>query len=235
MNKKLVVILSIVCALIVGIAVLLWFPRNASVVTTTSGFISTSYHYYDANSVFKFKLPSTSVNEETYREAVAKNKKALEEACAKALEADSGAFSDEFTSVENYVFEIEDYIYYYRTEDVNNVYKLNKNSGEINCVPLSGYNDFTDNMAKSKGDVINNNITAFQSIRTEALVDYYPGLKDAIDGIEGNFYCQFLFYDNGRIFFEKKDTVYEYLPSDGSVKKIVTVASGETIEMVLDK
>ena len=235
MNKKLIIILSTIIAFIIAAAVLLWFPRNASVVTTTSGFISTSYHYYDANSVFKFKLPSTSVNEEVYKEHSEKNKKALEEALAKVLEADSDAFCDEYTSVDACVFELDGCIYYYRTCDTKNVYKLNTSTGEITSFPFSGYNSYVDRESFADQTTIDHNTTVFINIRTEALVNAYPGLGAAIDSIDGYFYCTCLFYDNGRIFFEKKDTVYEYLPSDGSVRKIVTVGSGETIEMVLDK
>ena len=49
------------------------------------------------------------------------------------------------------------------------------------------------------------------------------------------FYHTCLFYDNGRIFFEKKSTIYEYIPDTDKVIKIASVGSGETVEYVLDR
>jgi len=232
MGKKVIVIVCIIAALTVGIALLILVPRDVSIVTTTSSFISSNYHFYDSNPILRIKIPASSLNEEKYKEIQEQQKKSLEEAYITVLQADSGAFTDEYTSYENTVFETELSIYYYRTEDVDHFYKLDKATGDITPCEFSGYNGFTDTLANAKFDQVSHNFTTFVSIRTEGLIDTYPGLKKAIESLDGEFYYAYMYYSDGRIFFDVRNTIYEYLPDKDKVSKVATVGAGETIEMI---
>jgi len=235
MAKKVLVILGVAAALIAGAVSLYLIPRNATIVTSTSGFLSSSYHFNDANPILKMRVPFSSVNEDRINEIKEANRKSLEEAFQKVTEVDGKAFRDDYTSIESCVFELGDYFYYFRTDDTKNVYKVNPAKSEMIQCPLSGYNGFTNSGLRDRYTEVDHNFTTFVSIRTEALIDAYPGLRNAIDSVDGLFYHTCLFYDNGRIFFEKKSTIYEYIPDTDKVVKIASVGSGETVEYVLDR
>ena len=235
MSKKVVAVILGVLAIIAGGVTLYLVPRNASIVTGTSSFISSSYHFYDANPVFKVRVPFSSVNETVINENKAYNDKLLGEALKTAADNDSAVFSDELTSLDRLVYVLGDNIYYFRTDNTGSVYKLNIKNMSLSECPLSGYNGFTDSGLRERYTTVDHNFTTFVSIRTEALIDTYPGLRSAIDSVDGIFYHTCLFYDNGRIFFEKKSTIYEYIPDTDKIVKIASVGSGETVEYVLDR
>ncbi len=234
MGKKAIIFTVSIVAVIIGIAVLVFVPQDAVIVTNTSSFIFSSDHFYVSNPVLKIKLPYYKMNSDDLDVIEEERKAALETALETVCEADSGAFRDEFTSVENMVFEVEGYIYYYRTTDAKNVYKFNKTTGEITAVPLSGYNGFSSPDLRDRYEEIDHNYAAFVDIKTEGLIDAYPGLKNALENLNGNFYYNYSYYDNGRMFFDVNNTVYEYLPESDSVRKIASVDRGETVIAVLD-
>ena len=235
MSKKVLAIVLGVVAVTAGAAMLYLLPRNASIVTSTSGFLSSSYHFYDANSILKVKVPFSRVNEDTINDLKAKNEKELNEALETVADYDGSVFRSEYTSPSSLVYVLGDNIYYFRTDSTDCVYRLNVKEHEIAACPLSGYNGFTDTSLQKGYTEVDHNFTTFVSIKTEALIDAYPGLRGAIDSVDGIFYHNCLFYDNGSVFFEKKNTIYEYLPDSDSVRKIVTVGSGENVEFVLDR
>lgn len=235
MSKKAAVIILGAAVLAAGAAALYLIPRNASIVTETSGFISSSYHFSDANPIFKVRVPFSKVNEERINEIEAANDKALEEAYKTVSAPDGSIFRDDYTSLKQLIYVLGDNIYYYRTNNIGSVFRFNTVTGELAECPLSGYNGFTDSGLRDRYTEVDHNFTTFVSIRTEALTDAYPGLRAAIDSVEGIFYHTSLFYDNGRIFFEKKNTIYEYLPDTDSVRKIASVGSGENVSYVLDR
>jgi hypothetical protein len=88
---------------------------------------------------------------------------------------------------------------------------------------MSGYNDFSDTYLKAGHNEVDHNFTTFVSIKTEALVDSFPELRKAIDSKNGLFYCHDSYYVNGRVFFEKKSTLYEFVPDTGKVKKTADI------------
>ena len=235
MSKKAVILISAVIALIIGGVILIFVPRDVRIITSTSSFISSSEHFYDANPVLKIKLLSGSMNGDRLDQYRSDRDAALAKSLETVLAADDQVFRDDYTSLTSLVFEINGNIYYYRTSDTHHVYRLNKNTGEITSCELSGYNSFTSEESRARYDEVDHNYTVFVNLMTEALIDTYPALKDRIDNIDGFFYCSCMFYDNGRVFFEKRNTIYEFLPSDGTVRKIASVGSGETVEFVLDR
>lgn len=235
MSKKVLAVILGIVAFAAGAATLYLVPRNASIVTGTSGFISSSHHFYDANPIFKVRVPFSSVNEDRINEIKADNDKVSGEALETVADNDGSVFRDEFTSPDSLVYVLGDNIYYFRTDNTGSVYKINVKAREITECPLSGYNGFTDSGLRDRYTEVDHNFTVFVSIRTEALIDAYPGLRNAIDSVDGLFYHTCLFYDNGRIFFEKKSTIYEYIPDTDKVVKIASVGSGETVEYVLDR
>lgn len=236
MSKKAVIILSVIIAAVIGVTVLVFVPRDAVIVTTSSSLLSTSYSFYDTNPLLKIKLwPSSSVNHNDLDQIRAEKNAALEESFEFVLNNDDQAFSDEFTSLGNEVFELGDYIYYFRTSDTKHVYKISKSTGKISSCELSGYNGFSGSGWNERETEVTHNYTAFVSITTEGLIDSYPELKSRIEELDGNFYYNYTYVDNGRIFFEKKCTIYEFMPSDGTIRKVVSVKADETVEMVLDK
>ena len=235
MGKKAIIIVCSISALLIGAAVLIFVPRDVSIMTTSSTFINTAYHYYDVNPVLKIKLFSTVLNSDVIDKTAAARETELEEAYNKVHEADEDAFRDDYTSIESCVFEVGDYIYYYRTSDTQHIYKYNTATGEITACEPSGYEDQRNGASfRDKYDEVDHNFTVFINIRTEALVDYYPGLRNAINSTKGTFYHGYLFYDNGRIFFDNGNTIYEYLPESDSTRKIASVNGNETVEYVLD-
>ncbi|MBP5262704.1 MAG: hypothetical protein J6Z43_11320 [Clostridiales bacterium] len=234
MGKKVIAIVSVIAVLIIGTAVLVFIPRDALIVTETSSFIFTNVNYYRTNPVLKIKLPCFSMSDDKLDAIKESRDTALQKAYEQVCEADEEAFRGEFTGVDHMVCELGDDIYYYRTSDVHNVYKLNKTTGEITASPLSGYNGFSSIEFRDSYEEVDHNFAAFVDIRTEALVAAYPRLKSAIDGVDGEFYYSYSYYDNGRVFFESGNTIYEYLPESDSVRKVVSVGAGETVTEVLD-
>ena len=234
MSKKVIAVVSGIAALLIGAAILVFVPRDTIIVTSTPSWLPSSGNYYVSNPVLKIKLPLFSMNDDELEAISEERNRLLEQAYDRVLASDSQAFQGEFTSIENIAFELGAYTYYFRTPDVDNVYKFNKNTDEITAVPLSGYNGFSDGTSKERFGEVTHNFTAFVSIRTEALTDYFPGLKQAIEDSGNNFYYSYTYYDNGRVFFETDNTIYEYLPDSDSTRKIASVGRDETVEMVMD-
>ncbi|SCW58639.1 hypothetical protein SAMN02910456_02005 [Ruminococcaceae bacterium YRB3002] len=231
MKKALIIIFSIT-AVIICIILLMFVPRDVSVVTTTSGFISTSYHCYDTNPLLKIKVRSIHMDEDKYRLLRENDEKTAEYALNEVLAFDSDAFHGEYTSASRCVAVVGDYIYYYRTSDPDHVYKMNRSTGNTAACNLSGYDSFSSAEMRDSYTEVDNNYTTFRSILTEGLIDTYPGLKKAIESLDGEFYYSYMYYTNGRIFFDVRNTIYEYLPDKDKVSKVATVGAGETIEMI---
>lgn len=229
-SKKPIIIVTSVLAVIIAALLLVFIPRDITVVTSTSSFIFSSNSVYDTNPILKIKVPSFRYKNEDLK----KQKESLEKPSGDALETvvqkDPYAFHGEYTSESNCACEIGDYIYYFRTNDTANVYKYSKTTGKITSCPMSGYNDFSDTYLKNHNEV-DHNFTAFVSIRTEALIDSFPELRKAIDSKKGLFYCHDSYYVNGRVFFEKKATLYEFVPETGKVTKVAGIGK-ENIEFI---
>lgn len=234
MSKKIIVLLSVIIALIIGGAVLVFVPRDVSIVTSSSGLLTTSYGFYDANPILRIKLLSASMNTNKYEKIRSERQAALEDAFAAVLAADGEAFTSEYSNIESLACELGDYVYYYHTSDTAHVYKMNKTTGEISACEMSGYNSFSSEDTRDRYEEVDHNYTVFVDITTEALFDSYPQFRTCIEKLDGSFYCGYTYVDNGRVFFDMKNTIYEFLPSDGTVRKVASVGPGETVEMVVD-
>ena len=228
------VVIAVICTAVFAVtaALLVLVPRDITIVTSTSGFITTSYHAYDSNPVLKIKLPSFRFNKDKIKETKEKQEDPYKSALAAVLEKDAGAFHDKFTSESSCVCEVGDYIYYFRTADTGNVYKLNKQTGSITSCPMSGYNSFSNIELKARYKEIDHNFTAFVCIKTEALIDSFPELRAAIESKGNDFYCHYIYYENGRVFFENRNKLYEFIPKTGKAEKVASVGN-ETIEFIV--
>ena len=78
---------------------------------------------------------------------------------------------------------------------------------------------------------VDHNLLKHVNITTEALADSYPGFEDAVNSIDGEFDCHSSYYVDGRIFFIKNNTLYEYFPETGKAKKTLYLGKG-SLELI---
>ncbi len=220
MKKKAVAVICLAAVAVSAVLALVFIPRDITLVTSTSSFIFSSNSVYDTNPVLKITVPSIRLGKEGIQSAKAEIDKRNEEALKTVVQQDGYAFHSEFTSAGSCACEVGSYIYYFRVNDTGNIYKLNKDTGDITSCPLSGYNDFSSAERQAAYDEVDHNFTCFVCIKTEALTDTYPELRNAIDGKDGHFYCNDIYYEGGRIFFLKNDVLYEFIPETGKAKKV---------------
>lgn len=216
--KKRLIIAGVILSSICIIFAVIFFTADIEVQTSTSGLLSASYHGYRYNSFFKIRLPYL-ISEEK----IEKNSKLQEQKSAReyVLNNDSEFFDCNLCSTpESYVFAIENYIYYYHVDDHEHFYRINKDTAEIEIKDFSAYVQDIKGMHNFS---VTNNITA------EGLIDYY-NMSSSIESIDGMFYEDDIYYSNGRVFFEKSDRLYEYVPSSQKVKSVGRVSKDENIE-----
>ena len=229
MKKKNIVLICSAAA--VSALALVFVPRDITVVTSSSSFIFSSTAVYDTNPVLKIKVPSVFLNKNDISSVRENNNKASTDALNTVIQNDSYAFRDELSSADNCACEVNGNIYYYRFNDTRNVYKLDKTAGEISSCPLSGYNSFTSHEFQASYDEVDHNFAVFVNIKTEALIDSYPELRNAIESKDGHFYCSDIYYEGGRIFFLKNDTLYEFIPKTGKAKRTASIK--DNIELIV--
>lgn len=229
LKKKILIAIGIlVFLLMVGIG-----TSDVLIYTNTSGFISSSSRVYIANSKLKLKLPV--IGDEIERGEA--HEAQLQEAFDIVLSADPEFFHGKYNSLREMVFPIDDVIYYYRNDTYDKFYSYNKSLDVITEHPVSEYSEYA--REQNKGNDIPNwgmhNYVVSTCIKAEGLLDYYGNLNSSLKSVDGIFYEWCIFYDKGRIFFEKNNTVYEYLPEKNKVSRIATVGEAESINEIYVK
>ncbi len=231
-KKKRLVPVIIVSALMI-ILLMLMTPGDICIVTSTSGFISSTDHFYAVNPFLPIKVPIL-FGKPNLDEIEAEAETLLTGVKDEVLRLDPDAFCGEYTSMEDCFFMIDRYVYYFRTNDVDHFYRLDRESGEIKQCELSGYDSFTGHLtSRDRFKEVSHNYVVMVSIRTEGLLEYYPKLKDAIEQTDGEFYCRYMYFAGERIFFDMGNTIYEYLPDSNRTKRIASVAPGATVERII--
>lgn len=232
LNKKNVLIILLSSTLLIVALFIIRVTSDIYVITTVSSgsFIgSNPTNVHLVNTFFKLKF-----NAKKELEKVNDKYNIQEENLTKALKTvkkyDNNVFLGEYSNSSEIVFIIKDYIYYYRNEKYNKFYRYNTKTKEIEDINFSSY----------ARDIGNKNIgmhdfTVFNNIKTEALIHLYPELKTQIDKIKGMFYVSDTFYDQGRIFFIKKDILYEYLPKENKTTRIVKFSRATNIHNIYVK
>lgn len=223
---------KIILAIIVLFIVIFLIGFNSTdiyIVSHSSGsFItSASTSCYSVNSKFKFKMPGFKKDKNIIENNISTVEKALENGMEKIKEVDEDAFLGKYNTLDELVFVIDNYIYYYRNDIYDKFYRYNTNTCEIEELNLSNYAHYIENEGM-------HNFTVQNDIKTEALLDFYPGLTEQIEKMEGTFYNE-TFYDNGRVFFCKNDTLYEYVHGENKVKKIIGIRRDANMDYVFVK
>lgn len=200
------------------------------VITSTSGGLldNNTTNIYSVNSNLKLKFPSSKSNKIITNKINAQNKK-LENTITTLKQIDTNAFIGKYNSIEENIFIIDDYIYYYRDDIYNKFYRCNVITKKIDELNFSSYA-----LDVGKNNIGMHNFTVRNSIRTEALIHYYPQLTKQIDSINGKFYRQ-TFYDNKRVFFYKNKTLYEYDYEKNKTNKIANFNKETNIKYVFTK
>jgi len=231
-KKKKLIPVIIVSALMI-ILLMLMTPGDICIVTSTSGFISSTDHFYAANLFLPVKIP-VLFGKPDLDELEAETETLLTGVRDRVLRYDPDAFCGEYASMEDCFFIIDRYVYYFRTNDVEHFYRLDTETGEIKQCKFSGYDSFAGHLtSRDRFKEVSHNYVVMVSIRSEGLIDHYPKLKDAIEQTDGEFYCRYMYCAGDRIFFDMGNKIYEYLPDSNRTKRIASVAPAETVERII--
>lgn len=226
MKKK----VSLAIVFIAAIVIILQFLKYESniIVHTTGpyGLIGNApTNVYLTGNILKIKFSTNN-----YQSIVSNMEEINEEENLKNIEIvkkiDSNVFDGKYTSSEDKIFRIDNDIYYYRNNVYDKFFKYNIETNQIQELDFSGF--VKDNISDYNAYV------HLVNIETEALINTYPLLEEQINAIDGMFYGR-MFYDNGRIFFEKRNVIYEYVVNKNKVRKICIVATNKTIQNIFIK
>ncbi len=233
-NNKKVIISAVVILVVLAVVCLVFVPRDVYIVTTTSSFISTTEHYYITNPIFGTKLP-VLMNKPDAQSYDADRTSELTEVRDFVLEHDPEAYPGSGNNNSFCFCKINGYMYYYHTNDVDHFYRMSS-EGEIKQFDFAEMEENDEErIYYSKSKEVDSSFVSNRSILTEGLINNYFGLQTSINQVDGKFYSHSVYYSGGRMFFEKRCTLYEYKPGKGKFTKVATLKPNETIRYVLVK
>ena len=228
--RKAIKIAVPILLLIAALLGLIFIPRDITVVIYPPDTSHKHTIVFDVNPLLKIKIPSVRVTEHDISH-IENSQRYPFDAYDYVKEHDNDVYFGQYNSIFACVREIDDHIYYYRITDVENIYKISKTTGEITAVPMSDCNNLNNTDIRKGFTEVDHNLLKHVNITTEALADSYPGFEDAVNSIDGEFDCHSSYYVDGRIFFIKNNTLYEYFPETGKAKKTLYLGKG-SLELI---
>jgi len=228
--KKSLIIISII-AIIFVIIFVFFSGVNIYVITHSSGGLigSATTNQYSINSSLKLKFNSFKKDKDITKDKINLWEETLENGINRLKDIDDDVFVGKYNTIQELIFIINNYIYYYRDGVYDRFYRCNIATYEIEELIFSKY---AVNIGKK--NIGMHNFVVENNIKTEALINYYPELTKQIDSIDGIFYRE-TFYDNGRVFFYKNTTLYEYVYKKNKTIKIANFSRATNIDYVFTK
>ena len=228
MKKKIIILICVIAVALAALAII-FFSHDVSIMTVETNAAHYEYELFHVNPFFKYKMKSTANTQEKFHTIRQDHEDRAMEWYEYVTGHDKNALNSEYRTFQYQFCKIGDCVYYYRWNDVENIYKIDTTNNEIKKCPVTDIGTSHDADLRAQSTQADVNFISCTYIVTQALIDSYPGFAEAVNSVDGYFVSEKTFYENGRIFFVKNDTLYEYVPKTGKVKNITDVTNKDIV------
>ena len=231
MKKKIIIIICLIAAAVAALAIIL-FSHDVSIMTVETNAAHYDYKLFHINPFFKYKIKSAVNTQKKFSDVRQDHEDQAMEWYGYVTGYDKNALNSEYRTFQYQFCKIGDCIYYYRWNDVNNIYKIDTTNNEIKKCPVTDIGTSHDADLRAQSTQVDVNFISCTYIVTQALIDSYPGFAEAVNSVDGYFVSGDTYYENGRVFFVKNGTLYEYVPKTDKVKKVTDVSNKDIVYII---
>ena len=224
-NKKIITTAALIITILIGIILLIFKTSNIYIrVNTNGGFITSGKDLtYKINPKFKIKFKT---KDNKYKTKKDNNDTELNQSLKEIKTIDNETFMGEYNNINDLIYKLNNYIFYYKENDYNHFYRYNTKTFEIEQLEFSKFAEYV-----GKDNIGMSNFAVSTDIKTEAILNLYPNITEKLNN---NSYG-FVYYDNNKVFFEKNRIIYEYNIKNNNTKKIAKIKNSLTIKDIYVK